>query len=223
MIKICKAVVIVVCALAMMISCKKADYLTDSGVHEAVTPLSAYDYMAQHSWHYFDTTIMIIDHYNLKDEVNQTNTFFAFTDYSIAAFLNARRSEKQQLDPNADYSLDSLYKYISADSIRQYLFTEEIRMGEMPVNETKPYTSLGNTSMGVFRELQVANEYTVRTNAPTYLLYLVKVRGDLDLPGVLYPPAEIDIRVRCQTTGILTSNGTKTMHVLNNQHAFVRF
>lgn len=216
------AVVPVFCLL-LAVGCKKADYLTDTGIHEAITPLSNYDYLQQHSWRFFDTTIAIIDHYNLKDEVNNTPTFFAFTDYSIAAFLTARRTEKQQINANADYTLDSLYKYITVDSVRQYLFSEEIRMGDMPVNEAKQYTSEANTNMAVYRELQVANEFTVRTNSPTYLLYLVKVRGDLDIPGVIPPLNETDIRVRCQTTGILTSNGSTVLHVLNNQHAFVRF
>jgi hypothetical protein len=223
MIKICKSVFILLCVLALWVSCKKGDYLTDSGIHEAITPLSTYDYLQQHSWHFFDTTILVIDHYNLKDEVNQVPTFFAFTDYSIAAFMADRRNEKQQVSATADYTLDSLYKYMTVDSIRQYFFDQEIRMGDMPVNEVKAYTSESNTTMGVFRELQVANDYTVRTNAPTYLLYLVKVRGVMDVPGVIYPPTEVDTRVRCQTTGILTSNGAKTLHVLNNQHRFVRF
>lgn len=217
-----KAIVPVFCLL-LAISCKKNDYLTDSGIHEAITPLSTYDYLAAHSWHYFDTTIAIIDHYGLKDEVNQTNTFFAFTDYSVAAYLTNRRSDMQAINPNADYTLDSLYKYMTADSVRQYMFSESLRMADMPVNEVNPQTSLANITMGVYRELQVANEYTQRTSAPTYLLYLVRVRGDIDVPGVIYPVAEADSRVRCQTTGILTSNGTKVLHVLINQHQFTRF
>lgn len=222
MTKYIKAIMPVAC-LMVALSCKKADYLTDSGIHEAVTPLSTYDYLAAHSWHFFDTTIAIIDHFGLKNEVNETNTFFAFTDYSINVFMTARAAEKQQTDPNAVYTLDSLYKYISVDSIRQYLFNQEIRLGDLPINEVSPQTSVANTTMGAFREQQTAPEFTQRTQAPTYLLYLVKVRGTIDIPGVVYPVAEADTRVRCQTTGILTSNGQKVLHVLNNQHHFVRF
>jgi hypothetical protein len=218
-----KAFVPVCCLVLLIISCKKADYLTDSGIHEAVTPLSTYDYLSAHSWHYFDTTIAIIDHYGLKDEVNQTNTFFAFTDYSIATYMAQRRADKQLADPNAEYTLDSLYKYLTADSVRQYMFTQSLRMADMPINEVSPQTSMANTTMGVFRELQQANEYTQRTTAPTYILYLVKVRGDIDIPGVVYPTAEADTRVRCQTTGILTSDGAKVLHVLTNLHQFARF
>src|SRR5688572_6975352 len=216
MIKICKSVFILLCLLALWVSCKKADYLTDSGIHEAITPLSNYDYLQQHSWHFFDTTILIIDHYNLKEEMNQVPTFFAFTDYSIAAFMNDRRLEKQAVSATADYTLDSLYKYITVDSVRQYFFDQEIRIGDQPDNEVKTYTSTVNTSKVVFKELQVANDYTVRTQAPTYLMYLVKVRGVVDVPEVVYPSTEVDTRVRCQTTAILTSNGAKTLHVMNN-------
>jgi len=68
--------------------------------------------------------------------------------------------------------------------------------------------------------LQTGAPYTDRTTAPTYLLFFVKVRGALDTPGVVPPPNESDINVLCQTTGIKTSNGTTTLHVLNNTHVF---
>jgi hypothetical protein len=222
MTKYIKAIVPLAC-FVLAFSCRKADYLTDSGIHEAITPLSTYDYLAAHSWHFFDTTIAVIDHFGMKDEVNQANTFFAFTDYAIFNYMDARAREKQQTDPTAVYTLDSLYKYITADSIRQYMFSGSIRLGDLPVNEVSPQTSVANTTMGAYRELQTITEFTQRTQAPTYLLFLIKVRGDIDLPGVVYPSAEVDTRVRCQTTGILTSNGEKVLHVLNNQHQFVRF
>ena len=213
--------VLVVVALA--VSCKKADYLTDNGVHETVTPLSNYDYLKQHSWKMFDTLIMIIDKYNLASEVNNANTFFAPSNYSINRYMNDRRTERQATNASAQYTMDSLYKYITADSVRQYLFAESITLDNLTADQPQPFTSRGNTSMAVLKQLQVANAFTERTNAPTYLLYLIKVRGTLDLPGTVPPQNEIDISVLCQTTGIRTSNGTKTLHVLNNQHSFVRF
>jgi hypothetical protein len=210
-------------AIVLAVSCKKADYLTDSGVHDAKTPLSTYDYLKQHPWNLFDTLVMVIDKYNLKDEVNGANTFFAPTNYSINKYMNDRRAERQATNAAAGYTLDSLYKYITADSVRQYMFSEKIALKELPEQQTQSYSSLGKTSMGVFKELQTANIYTDRTNAPTFLLYLVKVRGSLDEPGTVPPANEIDIRVICQTTGIQTSNGAKTLHVLSNTHSFVRF
>ncbi|MEI6950230.1 hypothetical protein V9K67_23820 [Paraflavisolibacter sp. H34] len=210
-------------ALLLTVSCKKADYLTDSGVHDPKTPLSTYDYLKQHPWQLFDTLVQVIDKYNLKEEVNNSATFFAPTDYSIKRYLDDRRLERQATNAAADYSLDSLYKYITADSVRQYMFSEKLSLQELPAQLPQAYSSLGKTAMGVFKELQTANTYTERTNAPTYLLYLVKVRGTLDEPGTVPPASEIDIKVLCQTTGIQTANGAKTLHVLANTHPFVRF
>ena len=54
--------------LAYFTSCKKSEYLTDGGLSEAKTPLTTYDYLKQHKYHLFDTLIMVIDHYNMKEE-----------------------------------------------------------------------------------------------------------------------------------------------------------
>jgi hypothetical protein len=218
-----KFILPILCVFILAVSCKKADYLTDSGVHDAKTPLSTYDYMKQHPWKLFDTLITIIDQYNLRDEVNNANTFFAPTDYAIKSYMDARLAERQATNAAAEYTMDSLYKYITADSVRQYMFSEKIVLQDLPENETRAFASLGKTSMGAYKELQTANDYTQYTNAPTYFLYLVKIRGELDIPGSVPPQNEEDIKVRCQTTGIQTSNGAKTLHVLNNQHTFVRF
>ena len=204
-------------------SCKKNDYLTDTGVHNEVTPLSNYDYLKQNSWKLFDTLLLVIDKFNLEEEVNETKTFFAPTNYSIAAFMTARLNERLATSSSATYPLDTMYKYISADSIRQYMFSDKITLDDIDEDETKLYQNRANVSMGVFKELQRANQYTQYTNNPTYLLYLVKVRGGLDVPGVTPPTGQEDIRVRSQTTGIQTSNGATILHVLNNQHQFVRF
>jgi hypothetical protein len=212
-----------VCSLLLIVSCKKADYLTDEGIHNPKTPLSTYDYLKAHPWKLFDTLIMVIDKYNLKEQVNESNTFFAATNYSINKFLADRRAEKQLVSAAADYTLDSLYKYITVDSVKQYMFGERIELAAMPENETKVFQSAAGIATGVYKELQQANAYTERTNAPTHLLYLVKIRGALDIPGTTPPVNENDIRVLCQTTGILTSNGETVLHVLNNTHSFIRF
>lgn len=212
-------------ALVLLVaaSCKKKDYLTDTGVHNPVTPLSNYDYLKQNSWKLFDTLLLIIDKFNLKEEVNAAKTFFAPTNYSIASFMTARLNEKQLTSSSSQYTLDSLYKYITADSVKQYMFNEKITLDDIGEDETKMYTNHIDTDFGVFKERQRDNAYTQYSNNPSYLLYLVKVRGSLDVPGVTPPPNEIDIRARCQTTGIQTSNGATILHVLNNQHQFIRF
>lgn len=207
------------------VSCKKAAYLTDGGVHDPRTPLTTYDYLAQHPWKLFDTLVKVIDHYGLKESVNAANTFFAPTNYSINRYMTLRLTEKQATNPAAVYTLDSLYKDIKADTVLQYLFTDKITLAD--AQELKPtlYPSkvVAGLSLGVMKELQTNTLYLERSNAATYLLYLVKVRGAIDEPGVIPPANESDIRVLCQTTGILPENGNKVLHVLSNLHTFGRF
>lgn len=218
-----KIILTLISACIIGVSCNKKDYLTDSGIHNPVTALNNYDYLKQNSWNLFDTLILVIDRFNLKDEFNNANTVFAPTDYSIARFMTDRLNEKLAISSKVEYTLDSLFKYVTADSIKQYMFSEKIALPDLQEDQTQLFTSLGKTKMGAFKELQRANQYTAQSNNPTHLLYLVKVRGELDIPGVVPPVGEADTRVLCQTTGILTSGGTKVLHALNNQHAFIRF
>lgn len=214
----------VVSLFLLVSSCKKDDYLNDTGVHEAITPLNNYDYLAINQLHQFDTLLLIINRFDgLKDMVNKAATFFAPTDYSILATINRRLIDKQQINPAATYTLDSLVNAISIDSLRQYMFSETITLDNAPEFRAQPYASMGRTAQGVIKVLQLAAPYTDRTSAPTYLLYFVKVRGALDVPGVTPPLNENDISVLCQTTGIKTSNGATTLHVLNNNHFFSTF
>ena len=69
-------------------SCKKDSYRTDGGVASANTTLSTYDYLAGNAYHYFDTLLLIVDHFGLKDSVNKAGTFFAPTDYAISALMD---------------------------------------------------------------------------------------------------------------------------------------
>lgn len=214
-----------IAVLAGTASCKKAAYLTDGGVHDPKTPLSTYDYLAQHPWHLFDTLVAIVDHYGLKDKVNAANTFFAPTNYSIGRYMMARLIEKQAVNATAVYTLDSLFKDVKADTVLQYMFSDKITLDNTQELQPRLYTSQTETGlkMGVMKELQTGGVYTERSNAPTYLLYFVKVRGDIDVPGAIPPANESDIRVVCQTTGILPQNGERILHVLSNLHTFSRF
>jgi hypothetical protein len=196
--------------------------LTDEGLHTAKTALSTYEYLKQHSWQSFDTLIAVIDHYNLQTEVNQAGTFFAPTDYSIARYMKLQLAQKKLINDNAKYTLDSLYSDITVDSVRQYLFREKITLSEAPAIQPKPYVSIADTKSAVVKQLQTTSTYTQYTVGETYLLYLIKVRGSLDVPGTPPPPNEVDISVQCQTTGIEPSSGG-ILHVLSNQHTFVRF
>lgn len=219
-----KAMAVAACALLLVLgACKKKDYLTDTGVHNPVTPLNNYDYLAGNQLKQFDTLLLIIDRLKLKEQMNEARTFFAPTDYSILSAITSRLTLKQQVNPLATYTLDSLISSMTADSLKQYMFNETVTLDNSPEFQAKPITSLANTKHGSIKVLQNAAPYTDRTSAPTYLLYFVKVRGALDIPGVTPPANETDISVLCQTTGIQTSNGATTLHVLNNNHFFVSF
>lgn len=210
---------ILICLLG---SCKK-DYLTGGSLHQEVTPLNNIDYLKSNSFKLFDTAVVVIEKLGLTAQVNSAKTFFAFTDYSVLNMINLRLQQKQQVNPLATYTLDSLISNINEDSVRQYILNETVELKTAPELVPATYTSAGNTTMGVLKQLQTNATYLERTQSPTYLLFYVKVRGALDQPGVTPPVNQNDITVQCQTTGIKTSNGATTMHVLVNPHTFVRF
>ena len=77
------------CLLAFA-SCKKNGYLTDTGIHDPVTPLSNYDYLAQNQFKQFDTLLQIVDRFpGLKDQMNKAGTFGAGL-CSLEAFCEFR-------------------------------------------------------------------------------------------------------------------------------------
>lgn len=220
--KFSKYIVPVACIFLLASACKK-NYLTDSGLHDPRTPLNNYDYLAAHPWGLFDTLLLIVDRFDgLEAQLNEAATFFAPTDYSIARTITLRLQQRQAINPLATYTLDSLIDQITADSVRQYLFNDRIVLDEAQELQSKPYTSIAGTSHGVMKELQTGT-YQERSTAPTFLLYFAKVRGAVDVPGSIPPPNESDIRVVCQTSGILTNNGGTVLHVLSNTHSFVTF
>lgn len=218
------------------VSCKKNDYLTDEGVHDAKTPLNVYDYLKSNQNKLFDTFLLVIDKFNLKDELLQAKTVFAVTDYSIKNYMNLKQAAVQQIDINKTFTLDSLYDNISADSIRQYFFDQKITLEEAPMEpEVVQLTSKGKTACGYSKRQWTILELNGNdgglftwTNNPIYGLYYTKVRGALDVPGVTPPINESDIKVLCQTQGIMPKAADKDaydqmLHVLANTHTFVRF
>ncbi len=217
-----KSIIAAFIFICLLGSCKK-DYLTGGSLHQAITPLNNVDYMKGNASKIFDTAVVVIERLGLTAQVNSAKTFFAFTDYSVLNMINLRLQQKQALNPLATYTLDSLVRDISVDSVRQYMLNQTVELETAQELVPATFTSAGNTNMGVIKQLQTDALYLERTQAQTYLLFYVKVRGALDQPGVTPPPNENDIRVLCQTTGIKTSDGTTILHVLANNHTFVRF
>ena len=221
-------------ALALL-SCKKNDYLTDGGVHDARTSLNTYDYLKANQYKLFDTFLLVVDKFNLKEEMLSAKTVFAVTDYSIRNYINLKQAALRLVDVTKTFTLDSLYANITADSVRQYFFDQKITLSGAPMEpEVNQLTSLGKTSCGYSKRQWTIFELNGNdgglftwTNNPIYGLYYTKVRGALDVPGVIPPANEADIKVLCQTQGILPKNDKGTadpvLHVLANPHTFVRF
>ncbi len=210
--------------LAYFTSCKKSSYLTDGGLSEAKTSLSTYDYLKQHKYHLFDTLIMVIDHYKLKDEVNSAPTFFAPTNYSINRYIKFKRDSVQKINENNKYTLTDMYKNLTADSIRIYMAKSKVELTSTPLQVTLVPNS-ANTQTGVQRILQPRLDGDTRwSSEPIYYLFYVKVRGGIDVPNTVVQPNDpnIDIKAQCQTTGIQPSSGG-ILHVLSNTHTFIKF
>lgn len=216
-------------------SCKKNDYLTDDGIHDAHTSLNTYDYLKSNQYKLFDTFLLVIDKFALKDELLSAGTVFAVTDYSIKRYMDMRQAALRLINESKVYTLDSLYKDMTADSVRQYFFDEKITLQDAVIEpEVKELLSQGNITCGFSKRMWTILELNGNdgglpnwTNTPAYGLYYTRVRGTLDVPGTTPPANEIDIKVLCQTTGILPTSPKagveQVLHVLSNQHTFIRF
>lgn len=204
-------------------ACKKAAYLTDDGLHQAEVNQTTYDYLASHPNHMFDTLLLIIDHFGLKEEVNNAKTFWVPSDYSIANYYDLKRALKLEQDENATYAFADFLEDINVDSVRMYLYAD----GQHSLNNAKTdYTAMDNgTEIDGFaynKQLQPQGQWSYQD---VYFLYYIKVRGE---PDATAPDGSVrvdrndlaDMRVLCQTTGIKTASGT-VLNVLDNRHVFI--
>lgn len=184
-------------------SCKKENYLTDGGVHTAQSTLSTYDYLANHQYHYFDTVLLIVDHFHLKDSINKSGTFFAPTDFSVNRMMKALNAG----------SLDELYDNITSKFITQYLFTDSSLTLDNATTAMKIYPNWADTIAGI-KKLP-ASYVTVSSSLTYYTLQYVKINGYPDNSPDAPVDDLTDAVLNCQTTGIKTATGT-TLHVLSN-------
>lgn len=195
-----------------LFSCKKDAYLTDGGTSQAYTSLSTYDYLKNHQYHYFDTVVLLIDHFNLKDSVNKAGTFFAFTDFSVQSLMTLLNCE----------TLNQLYDSVSSKLITQYLFSDSsITLANTTATAVQRANWAGAAALSAIKKVQQSYGINLTNSAPVfnyYTLQYIKINGVLDgSPGA---PAndKADVALSCQTTGIKTSSGT-TLHVLSNNAA----
>jgi hypothetical protein len=198
-------------ALLLLIACKKNDYLTDGGLAKAVTPLSNYDYLANHNYHYFDTVVLIIDHFKLKDSVNKAGTFFAFTDFSVTTLMNALQVT----------TLNDLYSKVTSKLVTQYLFSDAGITLDNAGEAAKQYANWAGNDTTLSAVKKIENTYVVNlsSSSPAYRYYTlqyVKINGVLDGSPNMPPGDVADVTIPCQTTDIKTGNGATTLHVLAN-------
>lgn len=217
-IKILLSLLLIAAAFA---SCKKDDYFIGGSLHNAKFDGTTYDYLKTSP--IFDTLLLLIDKTGLKDEINAANTtFFAPTDYAIQRYVKQVVQERLRLatnDPNAAVEFSDLDFNLLRDSLRAYIFSEKIERAGLNASG-KYYTAKDGERRHITLWEDPTRDYISGglTDKPQYL-YFTKVIGTLDPrdQGTV-PPAEQDMRMRVQTSGILTNNGV--LHVLENGHIF---
>lgn len=206
-----------------VIGCKKAAYLTDDGLHKAEVNLSTYDYLAAHPAGIFDTLLLVIDHFKLKDEINKAKTFWAPSDYSVNRYYKQKADSVKFVDENAQYSFDQFLSEIPIDSVRAYIYNDAPY--DLATASTA-YTAIKNASnMSGFVYHRQKQPKPLWSSGAVYNLYYVKIRGEADQispEGIVTVKEDdmADMRVYCQTTGIKTASGTM-LNILANTHTFI--
>ncbi len=202
-------------------SCKKNDYLVGGSLHNAKFEGTTYDYLKTNPL--FDTLLILIDKTGLKDEVNAANnTFFAPTDYAIQNYVKKVVQARKRLETNNEnliFNFSDLDFASLKDSLRAYIFSEKITR-DMLNADGKMYTAKDGEKRHISLRDDLSGTYSTGglTVTPKYI-YFTKVIGDIDpIDNSDVPDDQKDIRITCQTTGIITNNGI--LHVLANYHNF---
>lgn len=203
-------------------ACKKDAYLTDGGLNKAATPFTTYDYLKNNQYHQFDTVIALIDHYKLKDSINNSKTFFAFTDMALNSLMKSiiikTTDQNGNLILTRVTTISQLTDSISSKLFKQYMFNQTITLDKATL-ATVPYTNMAGTAAPcAIKKVAATNALSLAYTSLTlnyYILAYVKVNGVVD--GSAGAPAndKPDAVYYCQTEGIQTSSGT-TLHVLAN-------
>ncbi len=133
-----------------VVGCKKAAYLTDDGLHTAEVNLSTYDYLAAHPNGMFDTLLMVIDHFKLKEEMNKAKTFWAPSDYSVNRYYKQKADSVKYVDENAQYSFEQFLDDIPIDSVRAYMYNDAAYNLETATTAYKTINNAANLSGFVY-------------------------------------------------------------------------
>lgn len=203
-----------------LMSCNKNDYKNDGGVHDANVNMTTYDYLKSNSS--FSSLVHLIDRAGLKDVINGKNvTFFATTNYSVDDFVKARYNRRaiELNDENISFTLDSLPVQEMKDSLKMYIYNEDLGRDKLTV-DGKFYTPLLGTVSGFsfYIKLRRTQDYGSYIDHVDYVNFtkVIGTRDETVADQNSIPDIEIDKSYDCQTSGIITTTGT--IHVISNNH-----
>ncbi|WDF55853.1 hypothetical protein [Mucilaginibacter sp. KACC 22063] len=194
--------------LTAVSSCKKDAYRTDGGLANAYSNLSTYDYLKSNQYHQFDTVLLLVDKFKLKDSINNAKTFFAFTDFSVHALMTSLGTT----------SLNQLTDSVSSKLFLQYMFEKPITIDSATLIPTSYSNYLGNAAPCAIKKVQATYYVNLSNTNPAFTYFIlayVKVNGMIDGMAGPVQGDQADITLPCQTEGIHTSTGT-ILHVLAN-------
>jgi hypothetical protein len=199
--------------LLSLAGCKK-DNFKGTGPADPHVHMSTLAFLKQHPD--LDSIAMMIEKAGLKDTLETGNvTFFSPTNNGLQKYLKV----KNAADPNMYFdtlSQQSAYELMSQFIVRTSINRDQMRKDGDLVScmDSKP-TAVSLEPTGV--------PPSYITTIPEYV-YFIKVKGTGLDPFVVptsFPAAERDLRFRCQTSGIITTNGI--LHVLPNGTAITIF
>jgi hypothetical protein len=205
-------------------ACKK-DAVINGGLSSPNINMTTYDYIKSNPRNLFDTTLRVIDRAGMKDIINAAGTFFLPTDYVIGNYITLKQTEIRKKDERLNFTLDSLLKFtpqMLRDSMGIYCFKERLTRDKLSDPGALYKSNTANVDLWV--SLIEVDQYTVDgviSTKPKYI-YLTKIVGAKDIVenGVTHDPTndakKLDIKVLCQTTGLITTTGI--VHVLSNSH-----
>lgn len=197
--------------------CKK-DYKNDGGKSDAHVNMTTFEFLQSRPQ--FSSLVRLIERAGMIDAVNGNTTFFATTNYGVDEYMRVMKDVRvaELHDENIEYNLDSI-PLSRLDSLKTYIFEGRLNREQLNVKGEYYLSQFGAIPNVRFRlHLDRVYQYT---NYVDYVDYVVfsKVIGTLDAdepdPKAI-PDEEVDKVVRCQTSGIITTNGI--VHVLDGYH-----
>lgn len=211
-------------------ACTNDDYLHDGGKANPYVNMTTYDFLKSRDL--FDTLVMAIDRTGLRDMVNGATTLYATTNFTFSNYIAKEVEFRKKLydagDPRINFTFDSIPTQLLEDSLKMYLFDRLLPRDSL-VEKGKVYESMAGKEIKLSKEPKsdyqgddaVSNggSSDELVEKPEYLFFINKVGVRFDAYEDLdksLGAAETDTRIRCQTSGIITTNGI--VHVLDNSH-----